>query len=156
MSAWPFIPLASRCDTVASGGAALGVQVHVRCSAVIGCDSPAVVQETALFLVWSLFPGHPLEMVGSPCPQLCNGFFPGGLPAMTASKGWRTASTQWLEAAGKDLLVDTRLGLKSFGSGSSQSWSAKANHSLRATQKLLVHPVAPQGALAKQGGCRSS
>lgn len=134
----------------------LGVRVRVGCSAVMGCDSPAVVQETALFLVWPLLPGHPLEMVGSSCPQLRNGCFPGGLPAVTASEGWRTASSRWLEAAGKDLLVDTRLGLKSFGSGSSQSWSAKANHSLRATRKLLVHPVAPQGVLAKQGGCRSS
>ena len=53
----------------------------------MGCDSPAAVQETAVFLVWPFMPGHPLEMVESFCPQLCNWWFTGGLPTMTAFKG---------------------------------------------------------------------
>lgn len=46
-------------------------------------------------------------------------------------------------------------GLKSFGSGSTQSWSAKDKDNLCTGQELLVYPMKPQSVLAKQGGCRS-
>lgn len=52
-------------------------------------------------------------------------------------------------------LIGHHTGLKSFGSGSSQSWSAKAKDSLCTGQELLVYPMQPQSVLAEQGGCRS-
>lgn len=47
-------------------------------------------------------------------------------------------------------LTGHHAGLKSFGSGSTQSWSAKDKDSLCTGQELLVYPMKPQSVLASK------